>query len=64
MGLCLGLATSLSRHSSRRSHTLQDRRGDGHHSPNAGYHNQEDLFDSQMVPYPVYPTHARNAGIR
>lgn len=64
MGLCLGLSTSLSRHSSRRgSHSLHDQCLDAmanYPSPSGSCcHHRDDVFDPPMVPYPVYPTHSR-----
>ena len=55
MGLCLGLSTSLSRHGSRRSHSLHE----ANNSTGSCCHHRDDLFDSPMVPYPVYPNHGR-----
>ena len=64
MGLCLGLSTSLSRHSSRRgSHSLHDQCLEAmanYPSPSGSCcHHRDDVFDPPMVPYPVYPTHSR-----
>lgn len=55
MGLCLGLSTSLSRHGSRRSHSLHE----ANNSTGSCCHHRDDLFDPPMVPYPVYPNHGR-----
>jgi hypothetical protein len=64
MGLCLGLSTSLSRHSSRRgSHSLHDQCLEAmanYPSPSGSCcHHRDDVFDPPMVPYPVYPTQSR-----